>query len=149
MIKGWIHDLTLSVQAKSGVGSAFFMWLAVIAAAALMAFVFACVTGYVWLADQLGNTPAALIMTAIFATIALIGAVGCAIVRRRTRERAILARAARAHAPSWLFDPRLLSVGMQIGRSLGWQRLVPIALVGFMAAQWAREHRSHSQHDAA
>jgi len=29
---------------------------------------------------------------------------------------------------------------VEAGRKLGWQRLVPVALLGFMAAQWAREH---------
>jgi hypothetical protein len=30
---------------------------------------------------------------------------------------------------------------LQIGRAMGWQRLVPILLLGFMAAQWARAPR--------
>ena len=34
---------------------------------------------------------------------------------------------------------------MQAGRTLGWQRLVPIALLGFLAAQWLREsHKSEA-----
>jgi hypothetical protein len=34
---------------------------------------------------------------------------------------------------------------VEAGRKLGWQRLVPVALFGIMAAQWAREHnRSRS-----
>jgi hypothetical protein len=37
---------------------------------------------------------------------------------------------------------------MQIGRSLGWQRLIPLALVGIMAAQWAREQRGQAQEPA-
>jgi hypothetical protein len=91
-------------------------------------------------------------MTAFFVVLALIGVIGGSVARRRTMERAVLARAARAQsASSWLLDPRLLSVGLQAGRSLGWQRLVPIALVGFLAAQWARENRNRrgAQHDTA
>jgi hypothetical protein len=30
---------------------------------------------------------------------------------------------------------------------LGWQRIVPVALLGFMVAQWAREHREHGHDD--
>jgi hypothetical protein len=30
---------------------------------------------------------------------------------------------------------------MEAGRSLGWERIIPVALLGFMAAQWARERR--------
>ena len=87
-------------------------------------------------------------MAGIFVLVAVIGIVVCARARRRARERAILARAARAHAPSWLLDPKILAAAVQIGREFGWQRIVPVALLGFMAAQWAREHRQHWQEPA-
>jgi type VI protein secretion system component VasK len=146
MIKNWLHDLTLAIQARSGVTPGLFVWVAVIAIASLTAFVFLCVAAYAWLALELGGVFAGLIMVGIFLLIAVIGAIVCASARRRARERAILERAARAHAPSsWLLDPKILGVAMQAGRTLGWQRLVPIALFGFMAAQWAREHRERDR----
>ena len=40
-----------------------------------------------------------------------------------------------------LIDPKVLSVAMQAGRALGWQRLIPLALLGFLAAQWMQEAR--------
>jgi hypothetical protein len=83
-------------------------------------------------------------MTAIFLAIAVIAAIAGTFVRRRVRERAILARAAKAQAPPWLFDPRVLGVAMEAGRSLGWERIIPVALLGFMAAQWARERRGQT-----
>src|SRR5208283_1019612 len=142
MLKSWMHDITLALQARSGVTPGLFVWLAIMAIASLTAFVFLCVAGYHRLALELGNVFAGLVMAGIFVLIALIGAIVAAMSRRSARERAILARAARAHASSaWLLDPKILSVAMQAGRSLGWQRLVPIALLAFMAAQWVREHR--------
>ena len=78
-------------------------------------------------------------------SVAIIAAIVSALIRRRVRERAILARAAKAHAPPWLLDPKILGVAMEAGRSLGWQRIVPVALVGFLAAQWARERRNKSE----
>jgi hypothetical protein len=144
MLKGWIHDITLAVQVKSGASPALFIWIAIVLLAALTAFLFICVAGYNWFAVQFGSVFAALIMAGIFVLIAAIGATICAYARRRTMERAILARAARAHAPSWWLDPKILAAGMQAGRALGWQRLVPFALLGFMAAQWAREHHGHA-----
>lgn len=144
MIKSWMHDIALAVQARSGATPALFVWVAVVALAAITAFAFLCVAGYGWLALQYGSIVAALIMAGIFLVIVLIAALMAAASRRRARERAILERAARAHAsPSWLLDPNLLATAVQVGRSIGWQRLVPIALVGVMAAQWAREHRKH------
>jgi len=68
-----------------------------------------------------------------------------AVIRRRVKERAILARAAKAHAPSWLLDPRMLATALQVGREIGWQRIVPLALLGFIAAQWARERRDRGE----
>ena len=150
MLKSWMHDITLALQARSGVTPGLFVWLSIMAIASLTAFVFLCVAGYDRLALEFGNVFAGLVMAGIFVLIALIGAIVAAMSRRRARERAILERAARAHASSaWLLDPKILSVAMQAGRSLGWQRLVPIALLAFMAAQWVREHRERRPEDEA
>ena len=46
-----------------------------------------------------------------------------------------------------LIDPKVLSVAMQAGRALGWQRLIPLALLGFLAAQWMQEARGHTRSD--
>jgi hypothetical protein len=141
MIKSWTRDITLAIQTRTGVSSALLIWAAVMALAALMVFVFLCVTLYQWLSLQLDSVMAGLATAGVFLAIVAIAVIVCASVRRRARERAILERAARARASSWLFDPKILGAALQAGRTLGWQRLVPIALLGFIAAQWAREHR--------
>ena len=150
MLKSWMRDITLALQARSGATPGLFVWFAIVAAASVTAFVFLCVAGYDRLALELGNVFAGLVMAGIFVLIAVIGAIVAAMSRRRARERAILERAARAQASSaWLLDPKILGVALQAGRSLGWQRLVPIALLAFMAAQWAREHRDRPPEDEA
>ena len=141
MLKSLRREIALAVQARSGVTATAVFLLALIALATLTAFVFLCVAGYEWFALQFGSVYAALIMAGIFVLLALIAAIICAAARRRARERAILERTARAHAPSWLLDPKILATAVQVGRTLGWQRIVPVALLGFMAAQWAREYR--------
>jgi hypothetical protein len=148
MFKSLMRDLVLAVQTRTGITAAFIVWLNVVALAALTAFAFLCVAAYDGLALHIGSVYAGLVMAAIFVVIAIVGMVICLLARRRARERAILARAARAHAPSWLLDPKILATAVQVGRSLGWQRAIPLALVGFMAAQWAREHRARG-HDSA
>jgi hypothetical protein len=148
MLKSWMRDIALAIQARSGVTAALLVWLAVIAVASLTAFVFLCVAAYVWLSLQLGAVFAGLAMAGIFVLIALIGAVVCVMVRRRARERAILERAARARATPWLLDPRILSLATQAGRALGWERIIPVALFGLLAAQWVRERREHKSDDA-
>jgi hypothetical protein len=143
MLKSWMRDIALAIQARSGTTPAVVVWIAIVAFAALTTFVFLCVAAYDWLALQAGSIIAGLIMAGVFLLIALTGLIVCAVLRKRAKERAILERAAKAHAPSWLLDPRIMSAAVQIGREIGWQRIVPVALLGFMAAQWTRERRSH------
>jgi hypothetical protein len=144
MLKSWMRDVTLAIQAHSGVSAALFVWIGLLAVALLTAFAFLCVAAYDWLALQLGSVFAALIMAGVFALIAVIGAALSALSRRRAKERAILERAARARAqPAWLVDPKILAAAVDAGRWLGWQRILPLALLGLMAVQWNREHRQH------
>jgi hypothetical protein len=141
MFKSLRGEITLAIQARTGASAATLVWLAIMVVALLAAFIFLCVAGYDWLALRYDSVIAGLIMAAIFVAIAVIAAITSALVRRRVRERAILARAAKANTTPWLLDPRVLGVAMEAGRSLGWERIVPVALLGFLAAQWARERR--------
>jgi hypothetical protein len=148
MFKSLMRDMVLAVQTRTGITASFVVWLVIVALAASTAFAFLCVAAFAWLSLQIGSVYAALVMTAIFVAIAIIGLIVGLLARRRARERAILERAARAHAPSWLLDPKILATAVQVGRSLGWQRVIPLALVGIMVAQWAREHRASSDEPA-
>jgi hypothetical protein len=141
MIKGLMREIALTLQAKSGLTPSFFVWLAIAAVAALTAFAFLCVAGYDWLATLFGPVFAGLIVAGFFIFCAAIAAMLGALARRSARQRAILERASHGHGASWLLDPKVLAAVVQFGRSLGWQRLVPIALLGFIAAQWVRESR--------
>jgi hypothetical protein len=142
MLKSITREIALSFQSRSGVSPAVVAWTAVLAFASLIAFVFLCVAGYAWLAMRFDGAIAGLIMAGIFIVLALIAALTAALIRRRVRERAILARAARAQSPSWLLDPRILGAAVEAGRTIGWQRIVPVALFGFVVAQWVRETRA-------
>lgn len=148
MIKGLMREVTLALQAKTGLTPSFFVWLAIAAVAAVTAFAFLCVAAYDWLATLFGPVFAGLIAAGCSILCAAMAAMFGALARRRARERAILERAAHRHRTSWLLDPKVLATAVQFGRSLGWQRLVPIALLGFIVAQWARESREGSrEHD--
>ena len=86
-------------------------------------------------------------MAGLFLLIAVIGAAASALSRRQTRQQAIVERAARAQGTRALIDPKVLSVAMEAGRALGWQRLIPLALLGFLAAQWVQEARREGTPD--
>ena len=146
MLKSLMRDAMLAVQSRSGITASFIVWLRRRVMAASTASAFLCVAAYDWLALQIGSVYAGLVMAAIFVVIAIIGLIVCLLARRRARERAILERAARAHAPSWLLDPKILATAVQVGRSLGWQRVIPLALVGYHGgAMGARTSRARAR----
>jgi hypothetical protein len=148
MLKNWLRDIALAVQSRSGITPGVVVWLFIAVLALLTAFSFLCVAAYVWLATLFGAIYAGLIMAGVFVLIALIGLFAGSMTRRRARERAILQRAARAHASSsWLLDPKILATAMQAGRAVGWERIVPLALLGFLAAQWVFNRKPSADKD--
>jgi hypothetical protein len=94
--------------------------------------------GYAWLSIQLGPVFGGLTVAGVFLLIAVVGAAASALARDRTRQRAIVER---AQGTTALIDPKVLSVAMQAGRALGWQRLIPLALLSFLVARWVQEAR--------
>jgi hypothetical protein len=148
MLRNFKHELILFIQARTGATLALFVWSGLVALASLTAFAFLCVPLYDWLSLQLGNVYAGLIVAGFFTAIAAIGVLVAMMARRRARSRAILERAARAHTPARLLDPKIVGLALQAGRTLGWQRVMPIALLGFMVIQWAREYRVHAERDS-
>lgn len=143
MFKSWMRDFALAIRARTGMTAGVFVWMAVAVFAGLTAFVFLCVAAYVWASLQIGPVFAGLAMGGVFILIGLIGLMVSGMLRRRARERAILERAARAQSSSsWLLDPKLLGAAMQAGRTFGWQRIVPVALLGLIAVQWLRARNS-------
>ena len=148
MFKSLMHDSFLAIQARSGASPPMLVSAAVMVLASLTAFVFLCVTLYGWLSLQLGGVIASLVVAGIFIVIAVSSLIISALIRRRVRQRAIVERAARANAPSYLLDPKILGTALQAGRALGWQRIVPIVLLGFMAVQRTREQREARRKEA-
>jgi len=147
MLKSWMRDITLAVQARSGFTPALLFWAGVVVTASLTTFAFLCVAAYGWLSPQFGAVVGGLIMAGAAAAVAVVGAVISAVARRRAKQRAMLERAARAQGASWL-DPKILGVALQTARSLGWERIIPVALLGILAAQWARENRERKSDEA-
>jgi hypothetical protein len=135
MLKSLQHGITLWVQAKTGLTVALFAWLAIAAVAAVMMFAFLCVTGCAWLSIKLGPVLGPLATAGIFLLIAVVAAAALVVSRRRTKQRAILEQKVRAQQALALVSPTVLGVAMQAARTLGWRRLVPVALLGVLAAQ--------------
>jgi hypothetical protein len=40
-----------------------------------------------------------------------------------------------------LVDPRIIGIAVQAGRRFGWQRVLPLAVLAVVTAQWARAYQ--------
>jgi hypothetical protein len=111
---------------------------------ALMAFIFLCVSGYAWAAVELGPVFGGLATAGVFLAIAVCSMAASQLSRSRARQRAVFARAARSRRAPALMDPKMLRIAMEAGRNIGLRRLIPIALLGFLAIQLAQERHEHT-----
>ncbi len=133
----WLGYLRLRAKAKTGVNSNVVIGGVVIVWAALGTLLWLSITLFLWIAKKYDDPiVAGLVLTAIYFCIAVIAAVAMMIARHSAKQRAEAALAARN---SVLFDPSLLTVGMEVGRAIGWRRLVSLAGVAILAAGLARE----------
>ena len=147
MLKTIQKHVVLWVQSKTGVTLVLLVAMTFAATAVLMMFVFLCVAAYAWASVELGPVFGGLATAGVFLLIALIGAAVSVVVRRQTRERAIVEQASSTRT---LLDPRAFQLAIQAGRALGWQRLVPLLLIGILGVQWAREtHKDAGRSDGA
>jgi hypothetical protein len=134
----WLRHIALNAKAKTGFGPQLIVWFLIALVSLGLGLVFLCVAAFVWLANRYDGVTAGLILAGLFLAIAIIAAIAGLLARRRNIERARLELAARSQAASWL-DPKLLAVGLQIGRTLGWRRIITLAAAGLVAAGVAKE----------
>jgi hypothetical protein len=102
-----------------------------IALALLIAIGFLCAALVVYLLQHYGPVAACLAGAAIFFVVALIAAAVYAVRKRQMRERA--EQMARAARQSMLTDPMVLATGLQLVRTIGVKRLIPILAIGGIA----------------
>jgi hypothetical protein len=137
MMNGWLRQLALMVTVRTGFSAQIIVCFAIAALAMVMTVGFLCAAAFVWLASRTDALTASLVLAGIFLLIGVIAAIAGALTRRRNIERARLELAARK-AANWL-DPKMISVGLEIGRTIGWRRIVTLAGVAIFAAGLAKE----------
>jgi len=137
MMSGLTRYLELQARHKTGLNAAVAIWAAVAAVCAVVTFGLVIFTAFIWLADRYSPLTAALILTAFFLLVTIIALIACQIIRSRNVEEARVALAARAQQP-WI-DPRYLGVALQVGKTVGMRRLLPLIGVGLLAAGLAKE----------
>jgi hypothetical protein len=137
MIRSWLRYLDLTIKSKTGfTGTVLGLGLLALLGAALT-LGFLLLAGYIALAERYGPLTGALLLGGLFLLITITALLCALSSQRRTIAGAKLALAARSQEP-WL-DPRFVSVGLQIGRAIGWRRVVPLAAVGVLAAGITKE----------
>jgi hypothetical protein len=137
MLSGLVRHIKLTATAKTGLSGAVVAFAIIAAVCAATAFVLLIVVGFVWIEKRYGPLTASVVLLGLFLTLAILAALACIIIQRRTAERARLALAARSQ-PLWM-DPSTLAVGLQVGRTIGLRRIVPLIVVGILAMTLSRE----------
>jgi hypothetical protein len=143
---GWLRQIALNAQVRAGLSAGIAIWAALAAVALAVAFIFLLLAAFLWLSHRYGAVIAGLILGTAFLAVALIAVLGCVMARRGNIERARHELEMRKHAASaqaTLLDPKLMAMGFQLGRSIGWRKLVPLAIVALIAAGLAREWLGH------
>ena len=113
------------------------------AAAALGVFIttaFLCAAAFVAVLNRYGPVQACLTGAAIFFVVTLIPALTYIIRKRQMEARA--EEAARTAATPASFDPMLLATGLQVVRTLGIKRLMPILALGGIALGFLASRQS-------
>jgi hypothetical protein len=136
MMNSWLRYAQLTAEAKSGLSAGAAIWAIVALVALIAAATFISVAGFVWIADRYDNSTAALALAGFYFCLAILAALAVVLVHRHTVSRARRALAERP--PPWL-EPRVVAIGVEIGKTLGWKKTLPIAVVGLLAAGVARE----------
>jgi len=136
-MSGWARYLVLTAKAKTGFGPGIVIGGILAAALSVGALVFFTVALFFLLENSFGPVQSALLMSGGFLVLAIVAGVATVIARRRAMNRAQAALAARAKTA--MFDSSMLTLGLEIGRTIGWRRFVPIAAVALIAAALAKE----------
>lgn len=133
----WRRHLELTIKSKTGLSASVLMLGLGALLGAALTLGFFLLAAYIALAERYSPLMAALLLGGLFLLVTIVALLCCLSSQRRTIAGAKLALAAQSHAP-WL-DAKYLGVGLQIGRAIGWRRLVPLAAVGVLAAGMTKE----------
>jgi hypothetical protein len=155
----WLGYLQTAAKAKTGISTGVVVGGLLAAAGAFGMLVWLSITLFIWLAERFDDlTLAGLILSGIYFVVMLIAVVTALAVRRLNLRRAEAELAARKAAfSSSLMSlpllsggiaPTILSAGLQVGRTVGWRRLVMMAGVALLTTGLVREWTARGDEDA-
>jgi heme/copper-type cytochrome/quinol oxidase subunit 2 len=104
------------------------------AAAGVAAFLFAVIAAFLWAQQRYDTIVASGVAAGLFLLVAVIALICLAVARDRAAKRKAREEAdAAAAAPSWLTDPSTLLAAVQIARTIGFDKVIPLAIAGLAA----------------
>lgn len=104
------------------------------ASAGAVAFLFAVIAAFLWVQQRYDTIVASGVVGGMFLLVAVIALISLSVARRRAARREARQEAAAAQAaPSWLADPAILLAAFQVARSIGFGKIIPLALAGVAA----------------
>jgi hypothetical protein len=144
-MEGLVRYVTLTAKAKTGLGTDVVVWALAAFLCAAITLVFLLASAFIALADAYSPLTAALILVGVFLLGAILAGILCLTSQRRNVEEAKRAVTVRGNAMATWLNPRFLGIGLDVIRSIGLRRLVPIAAAGILAGGLAREWMVHSR----
>jgi uncharacterized membrane protein len=140
MLSGLMRSAMLAAKARTGASTQLLVCAAIAIIGAIATFGFLCVLAFIWLSDQLTPLEAASVIAGFFFAVTLLSIITLAILRRRTMNRARILLAAQQSA--LMLDPKVVGIGVQLGRIVGWKKvlpiIIPIAIAGVLAVNMGR-----------
>jgi hypothetical protein len=136
-MSGLLRYATLTVKAKTGLGAAVAGWAVIVVLCAAAMLLFLLFAAFIWLAERYSPLSAAMILATVLLLMAIMAGIVCVAAQRRNVE--VAKRAIEAQSATRLLHPKFLGIGLQIGRAIGWQKLISLAAVGILAAGLAWE----------
>jgi len=128
---------------------------AIFAAAGVAAFACGLIVLFLWTMETYGVIYAWGAIACAFGAIALLALIPLLLSGRRSRaiaraaeRRAVEAEAERNRNPEWWQDPAILLTGLQVARTIGLRRLLPILAVGAVIAGVAISRQPSGNEDA-
>jgi len=140
MLTAFMRQFGLRTQAALGLDGSVLALSLIGAVAGLAALAFATVAAFIWLAAHTDTATAGLVLAAAYLSVSVTSLTVCMAHHRRLTKRAQAALAANDDGGlPFRIDPQLLLIALELGRSVGVRRLLPIAAIGFLAALGSRE----------
>jgi hypothetical protein len=121
-LPGWTQ-----VKGRFDAGVKALIWGVIATSAAVAAMGLLCAALFIWIDGRFGPIWACVALAGVFLLVVCIAITAIVSIRRR-QARMLAVR--KQSAATLLRDPEVLTLALQVGRTLGFKRALPLALLG-------------------